>query len=306
MVPWIQVYSNLLTHDKTYSLAERLKIQNYSAAGIMVGLWCWAAVNAPDGDITGYPPNAISDAVKWNKKARTLYDALLEVRLLEEVEDGRVVIRNWENYADLLINMMETQKSKTKDRVKRYRQRKKTLEDTMGNATGNGDCNVTETLCNASTEPNITIHNNTISNYGDDDDLNNICITRAREPVDNVNIVDSVDSVDNHTDIPSGLKQIVRQLAGRYFERFFGREPSPEDVRWVWDKVREEDENGQWKLSQGRTEVMEYVLQEAAKANAMSIGYMNGIYRNLYQRGLTTAEDIAGYDFERDRALGKV
>lgn len=62
MVPWIQVYSNILTHDKTYALAEQLKIPNYGAVGLMVSLWSWAATMPPNGDITAYPKRAIADA----------------------------------------------------------------------------------------------------------------------------------------------------------------------------------------------------------------------------------------------------
>ena len=112
MIPWIQVYSNILTHDKTYTLAEALKVPNYSAVGLMVSLWCWVAVNAPDGDITRYPPRAITEATGWTKKPETFYNALVNAGLIEKTEDGRAVIRNWEQYAMLLIDLMSVRKRK--------------------------------------------------------------------------------------------------------------------------------------------------------------------------------------------------
>ena len=92
MTPWIQVYTNAPTHQKTYRLAEELKIPIYAALGLMVSLWAWAAVNATGGDITGYPPMAICDAVGW-KKGVKFYNALKKVRLIEEV-DGKILIRS--------------------------------------------------------------------------------------------------------------------------------------------------------------------------------------------------------------------
>ena len=142
MVPWIQVYSNILTHDKTYALAEKLRVPNYTAVGIMVSLWSWAAVNAPDGDITGYPPRAIADAVGWRKGAEALANALLETRLIAD-EDGRRVIRHWERYAALLMEAVERQRESTRQRVQKYRSKAK--EKAAGN--------VTETPCNAPTVP---------------------------------------------------------------------------------------------------------------------------------------------------------
>lgn len=153
MVPWIQVYSNILTHDKTYALAERLKIPNYAAVGIMVSLWAWASINATDGDITNYPPRAIAEATGWKgKKAEDFYEVLLDIWLIEK-RDNHVFIRNWERYASMLMDMMENQRKKTNERVKRHREK-------VRNAKRNGDsnipCNVTDTLSNGSTVPNLT------------------------------------------------------------------------------------------------------------------------------------------------------
>lgn len=185
MVPWIQVYSNILTHDKTYALAEQLKIPNYGAVGLMVSLWSWAAINAPDGDITAYPKRAIADAAGWSRGADKFYQVLINVRLIEQLEDGRTVIRNWERYASLLMDMMDEQKKKTTERVRKHRQKKtgsgnvtaapkEGVEDkpcnvtvTPENEASEEKCNVTETLpsvtrnatetlCNGATEPNLT------------------------------------------------------------------------------------------------------------------------------------------------------
>jgi len=123
MIPWIQVYSNLLAHPKTSKLADELKItsayvnQNVVAVGILVSLWTWAIQNAYDGDLSTCSPRMIAEAVKWKKKDTDLYNALLSTGWIDQ--DGK--LHDWEEYAVLLIESEESRKKKTKERVRRYR-----------------------------------------------------------------------------------------------------------------------------------------------------------------------------------------
>lgn len=155
MTPWIQVYSNILTHDKTYGLAESLDVPNYAAVGLMVSLWSWASINAADGDITNYPPRAIMDAAGWKaENPEDFYKSLLDIRLIEKSKDG-VFIRNWERYASTLMDKMEGQKKKTNERVKRYREKAQKAKYNSDSGHCNVTCNVTETIQN-NTKPKPT------------------------------------------------------------------------------------------------------------------------------------------------------
>lgn len=177
---WIQIEDTIREHDKIFNLSDRLNIPDAYAIGLMVCLWTWASTNAPDGDLTSFPPRAIASAAKWDKPgAKSIakfYNALLEVRFLEKRDDGRVVIRNWEKRASLIIDYMERQREKNNERVRKCRERKK-KKISSGNDEkdeGNADCNVTENLeCNVTVTlqnpdvtpiPNHTIPNNTIPN----------------------------------------------------------------------------------------------------------------------------------------------
>ena len=90
MLPWIQVYSNLADHPKIYALVDRMKLRrNSEAVGIVVSLWLWAAKNAPDGDLSGFPERAIADAVGYSSSyAGKLCQLLVETRWLDETENG--------------------------------------------------------------------------------------------------------------------------------------------------------------------------------------------------------------------------
>ena len=174
---WIQVEDTIREHDKIYNLSDELGIPDAYAIGLMVCLWTWASSNAPDGDLTSFPPRAIASAAKWDKAgakaASRFYDALLEVRFLEKLEDGRIVIRNWEKRATLIMDYVEQQREKTNERVKRYRDRKKKQksiseipEKPSCNVSQSEKCNVTDTLQNGDVTPipNHTIPNHTINN----------------------------------------------------------------------------------------------------------------------------------------------
>ena len=277
MVPWIQVYSNILTHDKTYALAEQLKIPNYSAVGLMVSLWSWAAINAPDGNITAYPKRAIAEAAGWNKGADKFYQVLLDVRLIEQTEEGRTVIRNWERYASLLIDMMDEQKKKTTERVRKHRQKKSgssNVTDTSKDEAKDNSCNVTvtpekeacaekcnvtetlpsvtgnatETLCNGATEPNLTKPNITEPRKDNQQQLKD---TRARDD----------------------------QGVIKFVERELGIMLSGVAI----DKINA------WLDEWPDREAIQMAVSEAVLNNKRSINYVDAILRDWRTKGITTA-----------------
>lgn len=164
MIPWIQVYSNLIKHPKTYALADELKLTskdaspNAVASGMLVSLWLWAAQNATDGDLSKCPPRAIAEAAEYRKNPVTFVAALKKTKWLDN--DGK--LHDWCEYATLLIECDQQQREKTRKRVERHRAKKKA----SGNDGVTPDCNalgnVTVTPSNAHTIPNHTIPNNTI------------------------------------------------------------------------------------------------------------------------------------------------
>lgn len=173
MIPWIQVYSNLLRHPKTTNLADELGLAsshvspNVIAAGMLVSLWLWAAQNATDGDLSRCSDRAIAEAAEYRKKPDKLVAALIKTRWLDQ--DRK--LHDWSEYASLLRDVEARNKENTKNRVKRYRDRKKlkeAAEEQEGVTVTDGDCNgygnVTRNECNAGTLPNLTLPNITLPN----------------------------------------------------------------------------------------------------------------------------------------------
>lgn len=179
MIPWIQVYSNLIRHPKTTALADELGIKpgdatpNAVAAGMLLALWLWAAQNATDGDLSRCSDRAIAEAAEYKKKPSAFVSALLNTKWLDEDKK----LHNWEQYASLLQDSMDRQKANTADRVRRLRDRRKqqkAAEEAQGgnedvtpdlapdNEECNGYSNVTVTLSNAPTLPYLTLPYNTL------------------------------------------------------------------------------------------------------------------------------------------------
>lgn len=167
---WIQVDDGIREHDKIYNLADALGISNAYAVGLMVCFWTWAVTAAPDGDVTNFPPRAIAKAAGWDKGgqkgAKKFYDDLIDIQFLEKTEDDRIVIRNWEQRATLLIDYIEHQKENNRKRVQKCRERKKKKEPapvTPKNDENvmpcNSDGNITKTLGNGSTSPHLKVPN---------------------------------------------------------------------------------------------------------------------------------------------------
>ena len=123
MEAWIKVYHDLSDHPKVYDLADRLKIEQYAAVGLVVCLWIWAIIHAPDGDLSRFPDAAIARACHWHKPAAALVKALTECGFLDDRH-----IHDWDEYAGALIEAARSSREKTRKRVEAYRARKAVTE----------------------------------------------------------------------------------------------------------------------------------------------------------------------------------
>lgn len=170
MIPWIQVYSNLIKHPKTYALADELKLTskdaspNAVAAGLMLSLWLWAAQNASDGDLSKCSTRAIAEAAEYKKKPEAFVDALIKVRFLDP--DKR--LHDWDEHASMLMDSIELSRENNAKRQQRYRDRKKQKKNAYSNAEVTPESNVTGNVTNngsnGTTIPNHTVPNQTIPN----------------------------------------------------------------------------------------------------------------------------------------------
>lgn len=119
---YVKCFDSIREHPKMYALAETLKIPDYAAIGIIMGVSLWGARNTRGGDITDIPTRALADAIHWKKKPELLFNALVDCGFIDKTEDGRIVLHEFEEYGGKL----EEARQKSSERVKAFRERKRT------------------------------------------------------------------------------------------------------------------------------------------------------------------------------------
>ena len=303
MIPWIQVYSNLPQHPKTSRLADELGLSsaalnpNVLAVGLLVSLWTWAIQNAYNGDLSGCSARSIAEACLWKKKPETLVKALISTGFLDQ--DMR--LHDWDEYACLLMEQEENRRAKTRDRVKRYRDKKAAAAACDGNTQSNAPCNVTDTPSNALTIPDQTGHN--LSFSGGDD-----VRAWAREDVALFFQSRNLDA-DAYFGMTPDFHDQIAALTQEIFTRFTTRQPTQIDQAHVFRAVVEQLNSGlgwEVRLNNSRKELLLYACEAAAKAGRSGDwNYIDGVLSRLHQRGIRTLEQAEDYDAGRDQDCGR-
>ena len=295
MIPWIQVYSNLPQHKKTSRLAEELKISsavvdpNMVAVGILIGLWTWAIQNAYDGDLSECSARTIANACQWKKKPETLVTALKKTGWL----DADMRLHDWEEYAVLLIDQEENRKAKTRDRVNRYRSKKAASCNVTQSVTGN----VTDTLCNAPTVPNLTKPDQLFSG-GDD------ARARASEEISDFAAGRDMDP-SLYFGVTPEIHAEVEAFTDAAFSRFAKRPPTENDDAQAFMALyssREDPGTGNWIMTIPRDnkDLLLYAFEAASNAGKPGDWrYINGVLTKLRQRGIHTLREAEDYDAGR-------
>jgi len=89
-VPWIRLYTSWPRHRKTMALRRML-----GTAEPILALWCWAAENAPDGNLGRMTPDEIEFAAEWRGERSKCFDAMLAVGYVDISANGEHVLHEW-------------------------------------------------------------------------------------------------------------------------------------------------------------------------------------------------------------------
>lgn len=253
MEAWIKVYHDLSDHPKTYALADALKVEQFAAVGIVVCLWTWAIIHAPEGDLERFPDAAIARACHWHKPAAGLVKALQDSGFL----DGRR-IHDWDQYASDLMDAIEIHKEKTRKRVEAYRERKRAsaaCDSPDCNVTGNADVTLPETDCNVTGNADVTPGNA----------LRTRTRTRTR-------------------DIVTGGGNAcarARESGVSDLQQYIGEPTSAQ-----WEELRSFLDV----LGENGDELLSWAVKEACDHGARNWAYVRKVLNNLAIRGIRTVE----------------
>ena len=268
MEAWIKVYHDLSDHPKTYALADALKVEQFAAVGIVVCLWTWAIIHAPDGDLERFPDAAIARACHWHKPAAGLAKALQDSGFL----DGRR-IHDWDQYASDLMDAIEIHKEKTRKRVEAYRERKRASAACDGsdrNVTCNADVTLPVTCsnvtCNADVTPGNALRTRTRTRYIEDGD------ERARE--------EPLHSYE-HSEIGTLVSTCLKAMTPRAWEElkvYMGE--MPEDL-------------------------IAWAVQTSCEHGGNNWAYLSAVLRGLQCAGIKTVEDAEKRSEEHRQKRGQ-
>jgi hypothetical protein len=78
-VPWIRLYTSFPRHRKTMLLIGKI-----GTAMPILSLWCWAAENAPDGDLSAFTRDQIEQAAEWRGESGKAIQAMIDVGYIDE------------------------------------------------------------------------------------------------------------------------------------------------------------------------------------------------------------------------------
>jgi hypothetical protein len=271
MIPWIQVYANLPGHRKTCKLRDSLNLKsNYEAVGLLVCLWSWAAVNAVDGNLSEYSARDIADATGYKKAPAKFLEAMVQAGFLDSGEDGTLGIHDWMEHAALLMDSNEQQKKNTRERVKRYRERKKNGDVTPS-------CNVTCNESNAPTLPNLTLPNLTVPYL--------------------TNNLTAADGDIAGAGVSSEREKLVREYADWLFQTYF---PTMKPNVVDYEKVKSYD------VSEDRMKLLGYAfMKTVSSGKGKDWRYIDGIMERLSLRGIETLSQAILWDSIRQDLTGE-
>ncbi len=87
--------TGILQHPKSKKLNRKFGPQGPLS---FIALILWAAANRPDGDLAGMDADDIELAIDWPLDPGIFFEALIQLRLLDEIEPGHYLIHDWQDH----------------------------------------------------------------------------------------------------------------------------------------------------------------------------------------------------------------
>lgn len=162
---WIELHDTLPDHDKVLQVADELKIDKDLVVGKLVRLWTWAINNREDGRFKSRDADTIAEVMRYKGKAQRLLAALINARLIDEV-DGGYVIHDWDERVGMLMSKREASRTQARERKRRQRDRERELATVVTSKKEESHASVTRDITGTShashavtvPKPNISTH----------------------------------------------------------------------------------------------------------------------------------------------------
>jgi hypothetical protein len=121
---------------------------------------------------------------------------------------------------------------------------------------------------------------------------------------EDVDLSDYLQDINDYFGVTEALKREVTSFTDRLFTKYAGRQPSQQDIVFMFHHIRgtETGPDGKTKciFPEEKKRLAEYAFQQATAGGNVTWRYINGIYRNFFVRGIKTVDDAEEYDAKRD------
>lgn len=125
---WFKVYQTLPDHRKTMSVARQLNVDSDLVVGKLVRLWSWGLDNATDdGELPPVTHQQLGKIAGWPRRPDEFVGALINAGYIDLMEDGVLVLHDWEHYAGKL----NEKRSLNRDRQEKSRSNKRERHATV-------------------------------------------------------------------------------------------------------------------------------------------------------------------------------
>jgi len=124
---WIPANQEIADHPKRRMLSRHLGINTNETIGLLMQLWWWTLSYSQEGDLSRFKPQSIADGCGWEGDPDTLIEALTGcgyedgTGFLDRLEDGRLVVHDWDDYAGRLVDKRKAnaeRQQKSRDRLR--------------------------------------------------------------------------------------------------------------------------------------------------------------------------------------------
>jgi hypothetical protein len=113
-VPWIRLYTTFPRHRKTMALRRIL-----GTSDPILGLWCWASENAPDGDLSSFSVEELEVVAGWTGERGNAFKALCDVGFIDVVSDAvsanRFLLHEWADHSGAGISSYLGRRERQRD-----------------------------------------------------------------------------------------------------------------------------------------------------------------------------------------------
>lgn len=131
----------------------------------------------------------------------------------------------------------------------------------------------------------------------------------GKDSIDKISLIsgDDVCAATEENSISSPVEKLKTAVSA-YSHKYFGRPATDYEQEEIRDIVAHMhqvvgEHLPPFRFEEDEEELLQLAFEAAAKAGAPNVGYINGVFRNMWNRGIHTVRDYYEYEVKNDKAF---